>query len=126
MKYSKQREMVLQAVRDNRVHPTAEFIYSYLKPMLPTISLATVYRNLNQLAEAGSITRLTLGDGVDHFDGNVTPHYHMICSSCRSVIDLPARVSVELDQEDALQRGYQVEGYEVAFLGICPSCSKKS
>ncbi len=126
MKYSKQREMVLQAVRENRVHPTAEYIYSYLKPVLPTISLATVYRNLNQLSEAGVITRLSLGDGVDRFDGNITPHYHMICSCCHSVIDIPAEVSVSLDQADAQQRGYEVKGYEVSFSGVCPNCKQSS
>lgn len=126
MKYSKQREMVLQAVRDNRVHPTAEFVYTYLKKTLPTISLATVYRNLNMLADHGIILRLNMGDGVDHYDGDTSAHHHLYCTECHRVIDIPANVTVHIDESDALKRGYEIRSYEVAFCGRCPNCSQKT
>ena len=58
-KYSRQRELIYKAVIDNNVHPTAEFIYNYLKKDNPQLSLGTVYRNLQQLYERGEINRLS-------------------------------------------------------------------
>ena len=51
MNYSRQREVILETLKENVVHPTAEYLYSILKEKEPNISLATLYRNLNQLAE---------------------------------------------------------------------------
>ena len=60
MIYSKQRELILKAVLENRVHPTADAVFSFLKPDHPELSLATVYRNLNQLAKNGLLINCLL------------------------------------------------------------------
>ena len=57
MNYSRQREVILNTLKSNVVHPTAEYLYSVLKETEPNISLATLYRNLNQLAENGIIKK---------------------------------------------------------------------
>ena len=62
MNYSRQREMILEAVARTKEHPTAETVYQSLKVQHPRLSLATVYRNLNQLCEAGTLKRLRLTD----------------------------------------------------------------
>ena len=62
MIYSKQRELILKAVLENRVHPTADAVFSFLKPDHPELSLATVYRNLNQLAKNGLLIKTA--DGI--------------------------------------------------------------
>lgn len=90
MKYSRQRAAILSFLRSRRDHPTAELVYSNVKAEFPNISLGTVYRNLNQLAEAGMIAKHSFGGvGIDHFDYNTSPHYHFVCSCCSAVIDLP-------------------------------------
>ena len=57
MNYSKQRELILNTLKENVVHPTAEYLYEILKENNPNLSLGTVYRNLNQLAENGTIKK---------------------------------------------------------------------
>ena len=52
-----QRQIVLQAVNQMHNHPTADAIYAVIAAQHPTISKATVYRNLNQLAAQGEILR---------------------------------------------------------------------
>ena len=63
LKFSRQREAVLNALQSTKSHPTAEWVYENVKPEFPNISLATVYRNLNLLCDCGSAMRVHIGDG---------------------------------------------------------------
>ena len=57
MNYSRQREIILETLTENVVHPTAEYLHEKVKEKDPKISLATLYRNLNKLAENGIIKK---------------------------------------------------------------------
>ena len=78
MNYSKQRELVLQAVLENPIHPTADGVYQQVRQQNPRISLGTVYRNLNFLAEMGMIRKISMPVGSDRFDGRLDQHDHMV------------------------------------------------
>ena len=56
--YSKQREEILNVVKEMRNHPTAEEIYEISKETIPNISLGTVYRNLNTLVNEKLIRKI--------------------------------------------------------------------
>ena len=60
MKYSRQRELILETVMENPVHPTADTVYAMVREQEPNISLGTVYRNLNLLAEQGILRRIPI------------------------------------------------------------------
>jgi Fe2+ or Zn2+ uptake regulation protein len=121
MNYSKQRDLILQAVSASKAHPTAEAIYNQLKAEYPRLSLATVYRNLNQLCGKGALRRLYLPDSPDRFDGTVEPHYHLYCTGCSSVIDLQDNVA---DWRTLLKGGmpHRITGCNVLFYGTCADC----
>ena len=89
MKYSKQRDLIFEILRENPIHPTADQIYSMIKTIDPKISLATIYRNLNLLADYGIIKKLDGPDGIAHFDHNTHNHYHFFCTECNKVHDVP-------------------------------------
>ena len=74
MNYSRQREIILDTLKSNVVHPTAEYIYSILQKENPKISLATLYRNLNQLAEHGIIKKIDGLEQSSHYDHNTHAH----------------------------------------------------
>lgn len=122
MKYSRQRELIRNYLASTTSHPTADKVYDEIRKEIPNISLGTVYRNLNQLAEAGEILKVSCGDGCDHFDGNPSPHYHFICKSCHCVLDLGMRPTTTLDA--LANEGFEgtIEGSVTYFFGICPSC----
>lgn len=122
MKYSRQRELIRNYLASTTSHPTADKVYDEIRKEIPNISLGTVYRNLNQLAEAGEILKVSCGDGCDHFDGNPNPHYHFICKSCHCVLDLGMRPTTTLDA--LANEGFEgtIEGSVTYFFGICPSC----
>ena len=122
LKYSRQREAVLVYLRSTKSHPTAEQVYQKIREEFPKISLGTVYRNLNLLADCGEILRLNCGDGVEHFDATTTPHNHFICRRCRQVIDLEADWDFELDTKMDAEFPGKIEGHEIYFYGICKKC----
>ena len=79
LKHSKQRDSIKEFLKGRKDHPTAAVVYENVRKTIPNISLGTVYRNLTLLADIGEISRIHVGDGVDHFDADISPHYHFIC-----------------------------------------------
>ena len=79
-KYSRQRELVLNSLRNRTDHPTAEILYNDLKNEMPGIGIATIYRNLAELCESGSITKIKSNTGADRYDGKIEPHIHFECT----------------------------------------------
>ena len=86
--YSHQRETILSVLRSTNTHPTANWIYEKVREKIPNISLGTVYRNLSVLTESGDIIGINVGDGFEHFDGDISPHLHLCCKKCNSIVDV--------------------------------------
>lgn len=125
LKYSRQREAIKNFLLTRRDHPTADVVYHSLRTEFPNISLGTVYRNLTLLADLGEISRLRLGDGVDHFDADTSCHYHFVCSRCRCVADLDIDLPDAFDALNGTDKyGSRIEGHVTYFYGICSCCSK--
>lgn len=119
-RFSFQREQIYQIVTEREDHPTAEMVYTTLKPRLPRLSLGTVYRNLRQMAQEGRLVEL---DGPTvRFDANTAPHSHLRCTRCGALLDLDVPYDPDLDRQ-AAARGYAVTGHSLLFNGICPACA---
>lgn len=124
MNYSKQRELILTALKENVVHPSAEYIYKVLKPDNPSISLATVYRNLNKMSEMGIIKKIEGLEDSDHFDHNTHEHYHLLCVKCNRIYDISAEIAPQVCKIVTENMGFDVIEHEITFKGICPECKK--
>lgn len=124
LKYSRQRELIKDFLMGRCDHPTADIVYMNVRQQIPNISLGTIYRNLTLLADRGDIQRLRLGDGTDHFDADISPHYHFICSECGCVQDLQMD-SID-DILDAARENFngQIAGHMTYFYGTCDRCSQ--
>ena len=120
-RHSKKRDAILACIRDSKAHPSAEWIYTQLKPEHPDLSLGTVYRNLNLLAETGEIRKLTCGDRLD---ADTDPHAHFICDSCDAVVDVDVPME-DLRAELQRQYGCEVQRSSMIFHGLCSSCKEK-
>ena len=125
LKYSRQRESIKANLMSRHDHPTADALYASIREEFPNISLGTVYRNLNLLVETGEILKLTCGNGPDHYDGNVAPHYHFVCRSCGAVTDLPMEPFADIDQQAQSCTADQIEDHTVFFFGRCANCFQK-
>jgi len=122
MKYSRQRDLILKALKDNVVHPSADYLYGILKKQLPQLSLATVYRNLNLLAENGLIKRIEGLDGSIHFDHNTYRHYHFICKKCKKIYDIPVEPARDMIAAIEEKAGLEITDHDMVFKGVCPNC----
>lgn len=122
LKYSKQRESIKNFLVTRYDHPTAETVYLNIRREFPNISLGTVYRNLNLLAEIGEIQKLSPGIGPDRFDGNPAPHYHFICRHCGCVMDLTVSGLDHINILAGQDFDGEIEGHITYFYGACPSC----
>lgn len=122
MNYSKQREIILDALKNNVVHPTAEYLYSILKKNCSSMSLATLYRNLNQLASKGIIKKIDGLEPSSHFDHNVHEHYHFMCNKCKKVYDVSSDVAPELVKKAGAELGADITDCDIVLHGICNNC----
>ncbi len=117
-RHSPKREAILQCLRSTTCHPSAEWVYSRLKPQIPGLSLATVYRNLARFRAEGAVQVVGCVDGEDRYDGNISPHGHFICRTCGAVIDLPP---IPVESPDLAAVGRE-DSCSVTFYGRCIVC----
>ncbi len=122
VKYSSQREAIIKFLRTRKDHPTADVVFQHIREDIPNISLATVYRNLNQLAASGTILRLTCNGKTDHFDACVEPHYHFLCKCCGAVKDIDMEPINELISTASNNCNYDIDQVSVLFSGTCDDC----
>lgn len=121
---TRQRKAILEVVSHSRSHPTAEAICTEVREIIPSVSLATVYRNLDVLKRQGRIREVIGHDRTAHWEVVHEPHAHFICTGCgdiRDVADVPEvdwSVLTELvGCEDVRQR--------IELTGLCPACARR-
>lgn len=125
-RFSVQKRMIQESLK-RLDHPTAAQVYEEIRKVYPQISLGTVYRNLNIMAEDGEIMRLPFSGAPDHFDQNPEEHYHIVCSRCGRIFDtdgIPYEVLAELDEAVQACTGVEVKSRILIFYGICVACKK--
>lgn len=125
-KRSRQRERILSLLQNTKSHPTAAWIYESLKSEMPNLSLGTVYRNLKILELQGKVQVLHSGSGIDHFDADTQPHYHLICTNCGAIEDVDLPVQTELEHKARELLGNRISGHRLDFFGLCSSCAAKA
>ena len=121
---TKQREVVLQVIRDSHGHLTANEVFGEAKSLLPTISFATVYNSLRYLKQAGHISEIQFGNGASQFDRMTSRHDHALCTKCGKLVDIEMEHPEQLVQTAARISNFEPESLEFTLRGICPECSK--
>jgi Fur family transcriptional regulator, peroxide stress response regulator len=118
-----QRLAILEILAESKEHPSAEMVYEQLKERFPTMSPATVYKNISLLKETGEALELGFADGSNRYDGNKPyPHPHLICLACGSIIDPDLTSFQELTRHLTETTGYEISTYRIDFFGLCPTC----
>ncbi len=124
MNYSKHRSLILDALKINTNHPTAEEIYMFLKKDYPKLSLATVYRNLNYLSQLCLVKRIKGLGNSDHFDYQTHSHSHFLCQSCGKIHDLPETIAPDINKSVEQILEAKVVYHDMSFIGVCSDCQK--
>lgn len=124
LRMTNQREIILQELLKSKQHLTADELYDIVKKIMPRISLATVYRNLEILSEAGIIGKLEISGRQKRFDYDPGDHDHIYCAVCHRVDNLEVEHQGLESKDIGAMSGYSVTGYRLEIIGICPECQK--
>ena len=124
--YSRQREAILEVIKENLIHPTADEIYEFVTKKEPQISKSTVYRNISILVEFGKIKKIKTTIGPDRYDYTYKEHSHMICEKCGKVFDFYYDFNNEnILKEMMKQEDIRFDINSIAVYGICENCKSK-
>ena len=128
MKYkrSKQRERMLELLGQTETHPAADWLYFKLKKEFPSLSLGTVYRNLNILVKQKLIQKLPLGITHDRYEIIKHPHYHLVCEECGCVQDFDMPQYTEINKQAQKMSGFDISRHQIDFFGTCEKCQSKN
>ncbi|MEF9962507.1 MAG: transcriptional repressor [Erysipelotrichaceae bacterium] len=124
-KQSKQRDLILNYVKSMDAHASAEEIFDGINQTDEKISLATIYRNLNILAEMDEIKKISHPIYGYVYDKTCEPHDHFYCTECKSFMDVNTKYHEELDNETQKETKLRIYSHSTLFEGICNTCLKK-
>jgi Fur family peroxide stress response transcriptional regulator len=122
LRLTRQRRVVLDAVRESNGHPDADEIYQRARRTLPKISLGTVYRTLGVLRDTGLIRELHFGRAQGRYELERGPHHHVVCSECGLIQDVPAAAFSDLAERARAATRFEVREHRLEFVGVCPAC----
>lgn len=132
MKVTPQRRLIFRALEGKTNHPTADDIYQEVKDIIPDISVATVYKTLNELVKLGLLLEIKHDGEQSRFDPRTDHHSHLLCigsrlnekgklARCGRLEDVSVSFP-NLRVPDQEQRGFMITNHEVIFYGYCPEC----
>ena len=124
-RFSRQRQMVLDVVKNRTKHPTADKVYEILKKDHPEISLGTVYRDLNTLVDIGKVRRVSIPGEADRFEGPQEDHQQLYCRSCQKVKSIhisDAKLKALIDACPDIVP----EDYSLTVFGLCDESAAKA
>ena len=118
-----QRQKIYEALVSRPGHYSPEEIYDQVKQDLPSISLATVYKNLKTFVQAGMLRDVSPHHGAWRVDANTAPHHHLICTRCHSISDLELDLLEPVKLHGKLPSGFRLEKFNVEVHGVCKACA---
>jgi Fe2+ or Zn2+ uptake regulation protein len=122
---SRQRDRILEVLRETKSHPTAKWVFDKVRKQFPNLSLGTVYRNLGILVKQGLVSKLDFGSSYDRFEAKTLPHHHFVCENCGRVTDLDLPIDHLLTKKLQKATGLAATRHEIRLYGVCEKCSSK-
>ncbi|MCG8687055.1 MAG: transcriptional repressor [Desulfobacterales bacterium] len=122
-KITPQRLAIVKILAKSDGHPSVEDIYEQIKQDFPTMSLATVYRNIVLIKSLGEVLELGFPDGSNRYDGKKPyPHPHVICIKCKKIVDPDLDSLDSMKKEVAAETNFKILNHRLDFFGICSNC----
>lgn len=125
-KLTPQRLAIVKILAKSQEHPSVETIHEQLKDDFPTMSLATIYRNILLIKSLGQVLELGFPDSSNRYDGNKPyPHPHLVCERCKTIIDPDLESLEKMKAELSKETGFKVLSHRLDFFGICAACQEE-
>lgn len=127
LKYTRQRELILKFLYENKEHYTPEEIYTLLKQQYPDINvgIATVYRTLTLLEESGIVSSISFGSQGKKYELGLKKHHdHLICVQCGDIIEFYDDIIEERQIAIAEKFNFKMVDHSMKIEGICEDCQE--
>ena len=122
MRNTIQRQIILDTLKLFDTHPTVDALFAEINKKHPTISKATVYRNLRNLSEIGLVLQIAVADDVARYDGCTTQHYHLKCKVCNGIFDVKMESINGINEAVGKANGFHIDKHDIMFTGTCANC----
>lgn len=123
LRLTPQRDVLLRVLSEAKGHPTADDMVQRVREVLPTVSHATVYRNLQELVREGLIRTLEVAGTAAQFEVNPDDHHHFVCRKCGHVWDVYlSSLDVRINRRRTELDGFHVDRRQVQLHGVCAGC----
>jgi Fur family peroxide stress response transcriptional regulator len=119
-----QRQILYEVMLSVGGHPSPEEVYARVRERIPTISLATVYKNIHLFVESGVLREVSMHHGSVRVEMSGEQHHHVVCSRCKSITDIDESELGLMPQRERLAGGFLVERYAIDVIGLCANCQK--
>ena len=120
-----QRWVIYRVLAGTAQHPTPEETFDQVRKEIPSISLATIYKNIKTFLDAGLLREVSTPGQTMRLDANLASHHHLVCACCGTILDLSEDSVAPVHLKKTLPRGFRVESCNVSFLGFCSQCSPR-
>lgn len=120
-----QRQVLYEVMEQMPGHPSPDEVYLRLRKRIPSISLATVYKNIRLFLDSGILQEVSPHHGSLRVEMNSHAHHHLVCTRCKSISDIEASIA-ELPRRKKLAGGFLVQRYAIDVLGLCADCQAES
>ena len=117
-----QRQVLYETMQGMHGHPSPEEVYASVKERIPSVSLATVYKNIHLFVQSGVLRELSMHHGTLRGEMNKEPHHHLVCSVCKRVTDVEEDELGLGEPRMRLASGFAVERVSVDVIGVCALC----
>lgn len=122
LKVTHQRMAVYSMLAGTDNHPTPEDVYSAIRTQLPSLSLGTVYKILDQFQKHGFLRKVSTEGHVARYDANMDSHHHLVCSGCGKIQDIHMEHALPSVPPVPESAEFAVKSCDILFHGFCKSC----
>ena len=124
LKVTPQRLKIVSMI-ERHGHINIEELYRQMREEFPSVSLATIYKNINQMVENGLVQEVKLPTQKSVYEIVKEPHLHMVCDRCHKIEDIVVGTDKIIEEAEKLS-GYEILDSFITLRGICPECRQKA
>ncbi len=122
MRVTPQRLVIARVLQRLDRHASVDEVASEVVKEFPRVSVPTVYSALELLSDLGFARRVTVAPGAVLCDPRTDDHHHLVCRSCRAVVDVDAEVDTQPALAAARGQGFSPDRAELVVTGLCRAC----
>lgn len=126
LRLTRRRRAILDLLAATDAHPDARWVFEKVQERVPGVSLATVYRALDALREAGLVRELPQATGANRFDANTSAHHHLVCTRCGRIVDVRLPTEALRREAERVSDFASVTGERVELFGLCRTCAGRA